>query len=391
MSRQFIYSLALFIAINVVLYTTIFSLHGKIPFNTYIYKNSSHHFFRDERAYGGAFNFLRALGQFDAQWYLKIASTGYPPNPTVTSMINKKVMDGLTYAFFPLYPLVLSMVNIFVGNIELTAFITANLIIIALFVSLYYIINKLYTHNVALKTIFLIFVFPFGIFFRSYFTEGLFLFLLVWFVYFLVKKQLFLLSLSSSLLYVTRPTGLFLLPLIAVLMAIEIRRNKLSPVIACIYFTLSLLPFGLWLLFNYKFTGNPAYWMNVQQSWFTTPSTFNTIRYNLTIIANFFRLPTHDFHRSRVDIAIIIYAAFLLYASRKHLKKELWWISFLFWLLPLLTHDTISYSRYQSVNFPLFIFLAQKLQGKAFIAVSAILFAILLITSLYFVNWYWIG
>lgn len=391
MSRNIFIPLVICIVLNVLIYGNIAINHTLVPLHRLNYEKNSHHFLVDERIHGGSFNFLRALGQFDAQWYLKIAAEGYPKNPSNISMVDKTVIDGLSYAFFPLYPLILSLGNTLIGNIELTAFIVANITMGAIFFSLYYIMSRIFTPTLALKTIFLILLFPFSIFFRSYFSEGIFLFLLVWYSYFVIKKQWEVAALTSSLLYITRPTGLFLIPLTLVLLANEIQHSRLRLTPAAIYMLISFLPFGGWMIFNYLMTGDPTYWMSVQQSWFITHSVFDTIRYNLTIMANFFQLPVHDFHLSRIDTAIFIYAGLLVYSSRKFLKREFWWMSFILWLFPLLTHDTISYSRYQSVNFPLFIYLAHQLKGAWYILVSVTLYAFLLLTSLFFVNWHWVG
>src|SRR3989338_2983125 len=128
MSSKIFIGFFLFIAVNFILYANIFVNHDKVPFNSLLYFDSAHHFLKDERAVGGQFDFLRAMGQYDAQWYLKIAKTGYPKNPTTVSMEEKSVMDGLTFAFFPLYPLILSFLNKPINNIETTAFVVSNLI-----------------------------------------------------------------------------------------------------------------------------------------------------------------------------------------------------------------------------------------------------------------------
>lgn len=381
----------LFAVVNLILYGNILLNHDKIPFNFLIYKNSAHHFLKDPRVEGGPFLFLRALGQMDAQWYLKIASDGYPKNPSVTSMDNKNIMDGLTYAFFPLYPLVLFLGNILIGNLEFTAFIIANVLITGLFFSFYYIINKLYSLQIAIRTVLLLFVFPFSIFFRSYYTEGLFLLLLLWFSFFILKKHWFWASLIASLLYVTRPNGLFLIPFLFLILANEILHRRIGIKRVIVFFVISEIPFVAWLIFNFLNTGDPMYWMAVQQSWFITPSLFDTIRYNLTIMAHFFQLPFHDFNTSRLDTIVFLYSGFLVYSSRKFLKKELWWLCFILWLFPLLVHNSMSYSRYQSVNFPLFIYAASHLKGVWFVFVCIIFLAFLLLASLFFVNWHWVG
>src|SRR5581483_10745435 len=99
----------LFLGINIALYFFIFFFQDKISFNIRNYTISAHHYLVDARSRGGSFDFLRALGQFDAQWYLKIAEKGYPENPQLIPNVNKDINSGLSYAFFPLYPLLLSL------------------------------------------------------------------------------------------------------------------------------------------------------------------------------------------------------------------------------------------------------------------------------------------
>src|SRR3989344_4143949 len=95
-SRNFRISLLAFVLINLALYIFIYIFGPTVEFARHNYFYNSHHYLEDLRAVdGSAFNFLRSLGQYDAQWYLKIAQEGYPKNPKVISIFNKQVMDGL--------------------------------------------------------------------------------------------------------------------------------------------------------------------------------------------------------------------------------------------------------------------------------------------------------
>ncbi|MBU3978902.1 glycosyltransferase family 39 protein, partial [Patescibacteria group bacterium] len=259
--------LSIFIILNILLYLFIFLFNSKIPFSKFDYTKNAHHYLADPRIKGGEFNFLRAMGQYDAQWYLKIAEEGYPKNPTITDMNNKRTLDGITYAFFPLYPLILSFVNFPIKNIELTAFITSNLIMLAIFFSLYIIIKNLYDENKALKTIFLLFFFPFAIFYRSYFTEGLFLLLLIWFAYFLIKKQWLRTAFFLSLLFVTKPIGAFFGLLFLFFIINSYRHKRINMRLLIYSLTVSILPFLGWLAYCYINTGIPIYWMTAYSNW----------------------------------------------------------------------------------------------------------------------------
>lgn len=362
-----------------------------VPFRTDLYQYSSHHYLYDERVSGGEFNFLRALGQWDAQWYLKIADQGYPKNPTDTIMANKTVMDGLSYAFFPLYPILLAIFNMIFGYIELSAFIFSLILLGANFYSLYFVVSKIYNENIAYKTVFLLFLFPFSIFYRSYFAEGLFLLILTWFSYFLIKREWLKASLFQGLLMVTKPHGLFLLLITLPLMIKDIvyKKQKIPGIIYNL--VLVFVFFTVWLIYNKSMTGNYLYWKEVQLSFFSTQSVIEIIRHNFLLIISLFKLPLHDMHASRIDLLVLIYTGMLLYSSRKYLLKELWSISFFIWLIPMLIKDPASYSRYQIVSFPIFIYLASTLDSKWFNIISSVFYGVLLVISLYFVNWYWIG
>jgi hypothetical protein len=342
------------------------------------------------RIKGGKFDFLRALGQYDAQWYLKIANEGYPKNPNNVNLNQKNVLNGLSYAFFPLYPLILALVNSPIKNIEIAAFITSNIIMLAIFFSLYVIIKNLYDENKALKTIFLLFFFPFAIFYRSYFTEGLFLLLLVWFSYFLIKKHWLRTAFFLSLLFVTRPNGAFF-ELLFLFFIINAYRHKQVNMRLLIYsLIISLLPFIGWLTFCFVNTGSPIYWMTAYSGWGIASFPFSLF-WNIYIISRFFSLPLHAFHVSKIDSLTVVIVGILLFISRKKLRPEFWWISFILWAVPLITRDTMSFTRYQIVSFPLFLFLAQKLKSNRYIYLLGVFCLGLFLLSLFFVNWYWVG
>src|SRR6266496_2220287 len=66
---------------NVLIYACTIVFHSGFPFHQFNYTYNAYHFMADPRADGGLFDFLPALGQYDAQWYLRIAATGYPDIP----------------------------------------------------------------------------------------------------------------------------------------------------------------------------------------------------------------------------------------------------------------------------------------------------------------------
>ena len=175
-TRGFPFYLGIFVLLNVFLYFFIIVFHNLIPFNKDNYIHSSHHYFEDPRFVGGNFNLLRALGQYDAQWYLGIASDGYPAHMMRLDESSEGESEILSYAFFPLYPLVVGAFKNVLGGVELSAFIVSNILLLLNFCSLYYAVSKIFNKNVAIKTCFLLFLFPFSIFFAVILLKGYFYF-----------------------------------------------------------------------------------------------------------------------------------------------------------------------------------------------------------------------
>lgn len=380
----------IFVFLNLFLYLFIALFHGIVPFSKFNYIYNAHHYLKDPRIDQKPFNFLIALGQYDAQWYLKIANSGYPNHPKSIELSNKKSMDGLSYAFFPFYPLILGVFNILLKNIQLTAFLVTNAFLILNFFSLYIVVKDFFPKTSVFKTIFLLFLFPFSIFYRSYFPEGLYLFLLLWFVYFIIKKNFAISAIFLGLLNITRGNGLLLNVYFFYLLFREVRKHKMHLLQALSFFVLVILPFALWIFFCFVQTGNPFYFYVVRSSWFSF-GFIPPVLHNMLVVFAFPVLPLHQFHYSKIDVLSILLGGFLLIKSKKFLPNVLWWISLCLYLTPLLITDTMSFSRYQIVNFPLFIYMAAVLRKYHYAAIiSACLFFLLLI-SLFFVNWYWIG
>lgn len=391
--KTFLISISLFIGLQIFLYLFLSFFYTAVPFEKSLYFNSSHHYVQDPRATDSQFSLLNALGAWDGQWYLRIADAGYPSKAVCDAHPDPRFMGALSYAFFPFYPLILAVFDLLFQNIELTAFIIGNVILLANFVSLYFVVTKLFTKAIAIRTIFLLFLFPFSIFYRAYFTEGIFLLLLIWFGYFLIKHKWFYSSVIAALLFVTRPNGLFMGLILLVTLYKAIRHHKFSWLKAILYLALSLVPIALWCYVCYVLTGNALYWHKVQSIWFSSPSMLNTFTQNLEHLFGFFDYPIHGAKDSRIDVLTVVGTFILLMFSKKYFKKypQLWWISFMIWLAPLLVKDLMSYTRYQIISYPIFIFLASRVRGWKFYLLSAIFLSLLLFTSLYFVNWQWVG
>jgi hypothetical protein len=386
--------ICLFLILNIAFFINIFFFHSRVEFNKFNYEINAHLYFKDFRIGGDDFNLLRSLGQFDAQWYLKIAESGYPVNPKTPSLIDGGAMDGFTYAFFPLYPAIVGLFNVLVNNIELSAFIVSAIFLIMSFVSLIYVVNKHFNLRISVKASFLLFFYPFSVFLRSYFAEGVLLFLLIWFTYFLFEKRYFASSLLLSLINITKGTAFVLIAIFAYLVFIEFRKGKVTHYKLFALILLLIMPLVIWSLYNYINTGNPFYYLSTRPHGgvgLFTVIPFMSVFHNFALIFLFPLLPLHSFHFSQLDVLTVLVFLLLLIKGKKVLPPVYFWVSLALWLSPLLAKDLMSYSRYQSINFPIFIYLAHVLSGKRYILILSLFVVGLMITSLYFVNWWWVG
>jgi Gpi18-like mannosyltransferase len=381
-NKTFLLSLSFFLLLNSLFYAATAYFYQTVPLQTKIYHTQANHYFTDPRINDGNFNLLRAMGGWDAQWYLKIADAGYA---------TRNGMDALSYAFFPFYPIVLMVFNGVFANLEVTAFILTNLFLIANFASLYYVISKLYSSSIALRANFLLFLFPFSAYFRYYYAEALFLFLLIWFSYFLIKRRWFVTTFLLSLLVITKPQGLVLVPVYLFYIWQAISHDKLPKWKGWSAMTIGSLPFLAWLRFCYLQTHDSMYWSTVQSVWYKPRSPIYLLFHNIQTVFSFFSLPFHSWHASRIDVLSILLVLLLLYKSKKYLKPELWVISLILCISPLVLKDTMSYSRYIIVAFPLAIYAASVIKGKTLIILGSVMYVLLIILSVYFVNWYWVA
>lgn len=155
---------------------------------------------------GGIDNYLKtpylwAWVNFDGEHYLSIAQRGYQP---------------LTYFFFPVYPLIVRLissvfVDSFVGQ-AVTGLLVSHISILLALVGLWKLLSLDYKKEIIQLTILLLLIFPTSFYFASFYTESVFLALVVWSLYFARKRRWLLASLLAGLASATRVTGIVLLP-----------------------------------------------------------------------------------------------------------------------------------------------------------------------------------
>lgn len=387
--KYFLTGLTVFVLLQLFFYSFLMVFYQKVPFNQYLY-DTGFHYIDDNRTQNGSFNIINALSAWDGQWYLRIADAGYTTKAEVDSHQGEKFLDKFAYAFLPLYPALVSITDIPIHNIQISAFILSNSILLAIFFSTYYVVTKLFSREVAMRTNFLLLFFPLGIFYRSYYAESLFLLLLIWFGYFLIKRKWWFVGMLLALLMLTKPNGTFLMvPLFLVLLQ-EVRKKKIAIWRAAGIFLFPLVTYVYLYVTSKIYMDDGWYWLSAHSYWGPKSPVLQTINSNLQTIWRFSSLPWHVYKSSKSEIIGFFIGLYLLFKSRKMPHPELWYISLSLLLIPLLIKSFTSYARYEMVAFPLFIYLATKLKSwwyEVFISISFVLF---LYISLVFINWGWV-
>ena len=141
--------------------------------------------------------------RFDTNWYISIAAQGYAFPQQV--------------AFFPLYPALIRVFSLFTGgNLLISALIVGNLGTLGALIALGALTawETRDERNVA-PAMLLALAFPFAFFFATAYTEGLFLALAIFCLYFARRGQWGWAAALALLSGAARPTGLVLIPPLA--------------------------------------------------------------------------------------------------------------------------------------------------------------------------------
>jgi len=157
---------------------------------------------------------LGVLKRNDSYWYETIALQGHQKiTPDQLGKCEEGNLEQSYYAFFPLYPAIVggSMALTGLGFNE-TAFFYSLLFSTLLYVFFYVFLARCFRDERAafLATLILV-VFPFHYYFSVFYTEALFLLLLIGSFHAIALKRMFLFAILSSLLMLVRPNGLFML------------------------------------------------------------------------------------------------------------------------------------------------------------------------------------
>jgi hypothetical protein len=147
--------------------------------------------------------FLVGMCRWDCEWYVRLAEGGYDPFPT------PKMLNAGNWAFFPLYPMMVGALSALTG---LQTIVAATGLSIVLSIGAARVAWPLLGKDLRAYTLFSVFLLagPFSIYFTTFFTEVLFLFLTVCVFAALRQRQFLLAGVLAGLLSATRIVGVFI-------------------------------------------------------------------------------------------------------------------------------------------------------------------------------------
>jgi hypothetical protein len=148
-------------------------------------------------------NFAEGMCRWDCNWYVNLAENGYDGFPT------PKLINAGNWAFFPLYPLLVAILRNLTG---LQTIVAATGLSIVLCIGAARVAWPLLGRDLRAYTLFSAFLVagPFSIWFTTFYTEVLFLFLTVCVFAALQRRRLLLAGVLAALLSATRIVGVFI-------------------------------------------------------------------------------------------------------------------------------------------------------------------------------------
>ncbi|MBE0429923.1 MAG: hypothetical protein IBX61_08645 [Thermoleophilia bacterium] len=323
--------------------------------------------------------FLSMWYRWDANWYMSIIAQGYEWVPD----------DQSNVAFFPLYPLMVKVLGLALGERYLMAGMAlSTLFLISGMVFLYRLVREDYGEKVAGRAVLLLAIFPTSVYFSSLYTESLFLLSSVAAFYYARQGRWALVGGWGLLASLTRIAGLWLLlPLLwEYLSQKNFSLRRMSPKVVW----LALLPGGIALYMSYLYLafGRPLAFADAQMAgWAHELSTvWGSVAGDLDRLLNHSELwPAYDLAAAAVVAACLVLGLRKLRGSYNiYLLVSL--------LAPFLGGTSKSMSRYMLVIFPVFIVMALY-SGRPVVRYSlyAVSVALLALTTAMFISGRWVA
>lgn len=329
---------------------------------------------------GGLLNYLRAptfwgLINFDGEHYLSIARDGYLP---------------LTYFYFPLYPLLIKVIAGIIGksfvSYVFTGKVIANTFVLLSILGIYKLGYLFFSQKAVIYSIILLLLFPTSFFLQSYYTESLFLALVIWSFYFSIKKKWYLAFLLSGLATATRLVGLALAASLVFSYIVE-SKHSIIKIKTYLYSVLSASGFILYLTYLKIATGDFLAFLHDIEIFgdqrtskiILLPQVFYRYFFKILPSVNYTYIPQP--YVTLLEILSAIVFLLLGYFVFIKLSRSILIYYVLAYLIPTFSGSFSSFPRYSLVLFPAFLVSGYYLSDQESKAFRYFIFSILLLSS----------
>ena len=189
--------------------------------------------------------------RWDSVWFLRIAEHGYD------------AATGAASAFYPLYPATVAVLGrAFFGHYVLAGIVISLAASFCAFLLLYELAEERLGADGARRAVLYLALFPFALFFQAVYSESLYLLLTIA-AFVLAERRLYpAAGAVAGLALLTRPTGVALLPALALLAWRERERVR-----ALAWLALAPLMFAAYPLYLGQADGDPWAFLRAQRLW----------------------------------------------------------------------------------------------------------------------------
>ena len=318
--------------------------------------------------------------RWDSGWYMGIAENGYS---------NQIISAGQDTAFFPMYPILIRMVNEIIRDPSISGILVSNFSFLLALIVLFKLLSNRYGSKITERTLTLICFGAFSFFFSAVYTESVFLLAVVCAFYFGERKKYLWAACWGAVASATRVLGItIIIPLVILyLEQIDYDWRRIRPNI--LLFSVSLLGTILYMLFLVVNFGNTLQFVDSQELW----GTFNPLD---TITHTINSLSIHSILIGTYPVMNVVHLLVLFASVSLTLAyfKKIGLPYTLFSIIGIATsiarvHGT---GRYLVVIFPLYVATAFFLKNKdlyhLFLYINILLLALF---SVLFSHWYWVA
>lgn len=324
-------------------------------------------------AHSGKFsdNFFENLTNWDGGHFVGIAQHGYSQN--------------FQYAFFPLYPILISGVNQFIQNYTISAVLISAVSALLSINILYQLLSVEFNKKIAERAVFWLLFFPTSFYFLTAYSEGLFFLLTVATFLNLQKRNLFLATIFAALASATRISGLAVVFALMAEVWIKYGINRKNW-----YVLLSPAGFLIYSFYLMQTTADPLYFITAERHWLRSLSLpgagfWETLQNLAREGAN------RDSLNSLVDLIFAVLGVGMAFRAFRFLSPSFSVYCLVSVLLPLFTPTLSSMPRFLLTVFPIFILLALVKNKIIFFTYQLISIMLLSIFAALFINGYWVS